>query len=359
MSRNNSIDYIIRGEGEETSIKLVNAINNGENLNKIPNIVYRENGKLIVTETKESIIDLDKYTPAYDIIQDWELYRAPTNNEITTTVQFSRGCNHRCNFCGQWMFWHNWHSKSIDKFIDEIKMLNKKYGVTFFIWADENPAQYQDTWINLLQSMKEINKNNTFHHMLDTRVDHIIRDENYLDLYKEAGIFSIYLRMESVSQQNLDYFNKETTIEMNKKTLELLRKNNIVSIVQLLIGLPDENKESMLQNKVLLTEWEPDLAHFYFLTPLPWTEFGKSMSDKIVEHNWEKWDYRNPIVRLNNLSPEELIKMSKKIKLVFNFNPKVANALSIEDTYRRNFVINSLIQSLKQRSGQNENSDLQ
>ncbi|MBE6512460.1 MAG: hypothetical protein E7Z75_04880 [Methanobrevibacter olleyae] len=60
--------------------------------------------------------------------------------------------------------------------------------------------------------------------------------------------------MESVSQQKLDYFNKGKTVEMNKKALALLRENNIVSIVQLLVGLPDETKESMLQNELLLKE---------------------------------------------------------------------------------------------------------
>ena len=114
------------------------------------------------------------------------------------------------------------------------------------------------------------------------------------------------------------------------------------------------------ENELLLKEGGPDLAHFYFLTPLPWTEFGKSMEDKISENNWEKWDYRHPIVKLNDLTPEEIIKMSKKIKLTFNFNPKkVANVLGIEDSYRRNFIVNSLIQSLRQRSGQNENPNLQ
>ncbi|MBE6512461.1 MAG: hypothetical protein E7Z75_04885 [Methanobrevibacter olleyae] len=84
------------------------------------------------------------------------------------------------------------------------------------------------------------------------------------------------------------------------------------------------------------------------------------MEDKISENNWEKWDYRHPIVKLNDLTPEEIIKMSKKIKLTFNFNPKkVANVLGIEDSYRRNFIVNSLIQSLRQRSGQNENPNLQ
>ena len=72
----------------------------------------------------------------------------------------------------------------------------------------------------------------------------------------------------------------------------------------------------------------PNLAHFYFLTLFPWIKFGKSMKSHIIEHDLEKWNYGYSIVKLKELLAEEIVYMSKKIKLEFNFNPKkVANIL--------------------------------
>ena len=356
MKENSCIDFIIRGEGEIPSIELVNAYDNQLDMESIKNIVWRdksyENEKIRVNEVSDQIVNLNEYLPAWDLINNWENYRAPTNNEITTTIQFSRGCNHRCNFCGQWMFWKKWHCRSTESIADEIKYLNKEHGVTFFFWADENPAQDQKKWIELLNSLKSINVNNEIHHMLNTRVNHILRDEKHLNLYKEAGIFAIDLGMESPLQQRLDYFNKKTTIELNKLTLDLLKKHDIISIVQVLAGLPDETYETLQETGNIFNEWNPDLMHFYFTTPFLWTEFGQQMKKYIVESDISKWDYRNPILKPHAMSLEELHKICRWLKLAFNFNPKkIASIIQINDDYRRMFLINCLIQSLKYRTG--------
>lgn len=356
MEEHSCIDFIIRGEGEIPSFQLVKSYDNHLDMGSVKNIVWRdssyENGKIRVNEISNQIVNLDEYLPAWNLISNWEDYRAPANNEITATIQFSRGCNHKCNFCGQWMFWKKWHCRSTKSFVEEVEYLKKEHGVTFFFWADENPAQDQEKWIELLNSLKSINEDNEIHHMLNTRVNHIVRDETYLNLYKEAGIFAIDLGMESALQQRLDYFNKKTTTELNKLTLDLLKKHDIISIVQVLAGLPDETHETLQETGNIFNDWNPDLMHFYFTTPFSWTEFGQQVKEFVVESDISKWDYRNPVLKPHAMSTEELHKICRWLKLAFNFNPKkIANILQIKDYYRRMFLINCLIQSLKYRTG--------
>lgn len=365
MKEHPYIDYIVRGEGEITSLRLVSSLDNDLNMRNVKNIVWRDNkndgGKIIANEISNEIVNLDEYLPAWSLINNWENYRAPTNNEITATIQFSRGCNHKCIFCGQWMFWKKWHCRSAESLTEEVEFLNRKYGVTFFFWADENPAQDQAKWIELLCSLKNANEknHNMLHHMLNTRVDHIIRDEKYLNLYKEAGIISIDLGMESALQQRLNYFDKETTIELNREALGLLRQHDIISIVQVLVGLPNETQETLQKTGMRFKEWNPDLMHFYFTTPFPWTKFGKAMNDFIIESDISKWDYRNPVLKPKNLTTDDLVKICKWLKLEFNFNPeKLADIFQIKDDYRRAFLINSLIQSIKYRAGYSKLSNL-
>lgn len=364
MKEHRCIDYIARGEGEITSLQLVKSIDNNLDMGNVKNIVWRDdhdgNNKIKVNKTINEIINLDEYLPAWNLINNWEDYRAPTNNEITATIQFSRGCDHRCIFCGQWMFWKKWHCRSAESLAGEVEYLNREHGVTFFFWADENPAQDQAKWIGLLNSLKDVNvkNHNELHHMLNTRVDHIIRDKNYLNLYKEAGIMSIDLGMESALQQRLDYFNKDATIELNKRALVLLREHDIISIVQVLVGLPEETHETLQKNGIILKDWNPDLMHFYFTTPFPWTQFGKSMKEFIIEPDISKWDYRHPVLKPKGMSTEDLLKICKWLKLEFNFNPKkIADIVQIKDDYRRMFMINALIQSLKYRAGRSKLSD--
>ncbi len=364
MKEHPYIDFIVRGEGEKTSLQLVESFDNDFDMGKVKNIVWRdEKGgerSFKVNKIDNEFVNLNEYLPAWNLIDNWEDYRAPTNNEITATIQFSRGCDHKCNFCGQWMFWRKWHCRSTESLVKEVEYLNKKHKVTFFFWADENPAKDKSKWIDLLDSLKNINdeSSNELHHMLNTRVDHIVRDEKYLYLYKDAGIFAIDLGMESALQHRLNYFNKETTIELNKKALDLLRERDIISIVQVLIGLPTETPGTLYETGKMFSEWNPDLMHFYFTTPFPWTAFGKKMEGFIIEQDISKWDYRNPILRQINMTKKELLEISKWLKLKFNFNPeKIANIIKIKDDYRRMFLINALIQSLKYRAGYSSLSD--
>lgn len=123
------IVYVVRGEGEITSLRLVSSLDNDFDMKDVKNIVWRNNkngsSKIIVNEISNEIVNLDEYLPAWSLINNWENYRAPTNNEITATIQFSRGCNHRCIFCGQWMFWKKWHCRSAESFTEEVEYLNR------------------------------------------------------------------------------------------------------------------------------------------------------------------------------------------------------------------------------------------
>jgi anaerobic magnesium-protoporphyrin IX monomethyl ester cyclase len=351
-------DYIIRGEGEITSLELVKAIDEEYDVSTIENIAYRlyegDQNSLCLTPINKEVLNLDEYVPDWELIDNWETYRNPTNDEITAVVQYSRGCKHKCSFCGQSIFWKKWHSRSIESFVNEIELLHNNYGVSFFFWADENPAQNKIEWINLLKELNKINikYEKKLHHMLNARVDHIIRDEEFLPLYKEAGIISIDLGVESALQKRLDSLNKGTNVKQNQKALLLLRKNNIISIAQILVGLPEETPETLRETASLINEFKPDLLHFFYATPFPWTPFGEAMKDKIFEKNFDKWDYRHPVIMPEKMSIEEMMGICKDIKLEFNFNPaRIRDILKIEDMYRQTFLINSLIQSLKYRSG--------
>lgn len=361
MKENSCIDFIIRGEGEKSSAELVKSYDNRRNIKNVKNIVWRDqNSQIKVNEFNNEIIGLNEYTPAWNLIKDWEDYRAPLNNEITALIQFSRGCNHKCNFCGQWMFWGKWHCRSAESLAEEVEYLKKKHNVTFFFWADENPTKNQKEWIELLNHLKKVNKENNgdLHHMLTIRVNHITRDKEYLRLYKEAGMDVIDLGMESVLQKRLDYFNKKTNAESNKMALDLLRKHGIVSITQALTGLVNETHESLKKTGQIFKELNPDLMHFSFTTPFLWTEFGQEMKDFIIESDISKWNYRYPILKPFDMSIEELIKLTDWIKLEFYFNPKkMGDIFQIEDHYRRKFIIDYIIQSLRFRSEYTESSN--
>ncbi len=68
------------GEGEESLLELIEA--NGENLDKIKGLIYRDCKKIIFNGLRTKLLDLDKLPfPAYEKLKGWsESYKLPVFN---------------------------------------------------------------------------------------------------------------------------------------------------------------------------------------------------------------------------------------------------------------------------------------
>ena len=119
MAEEPQIDVIVRGEGEVTTVRLMRALEEGRPLGDIPGLVFR--GGMSPAQHRSSepnhsrpaaaqatgparvIRNLDACRIGWELIDParysyWGRRRA-------VVVQFSRGCPHRCNYCGQRGFW--------------------------------------------------------------------------------------------------------------------------------------------------------------------------------------------------------------------------------------------------------------
>lgn len=187
---------------------------------------------------------------------------------------------------------------------------------------------------------------------MNLRVTDIVRDQNKLQLYREAGVVTVDLGVEAVTQDRLEEVNKKTTVNHNARAIQLLRENGILSIVQTIVGFPDETPERLHLTFERLKEWAPDLLHFYYVTPFPFTTLGSRITpEDIAEKDLSKWDYRHTIMRLNQMAPDELRNMVKKFTFEYNFNPKnFFQILNNPNPYLRESLINALFLILKNRS---------
>jgi anaerobic magnesium-protoporphyrin IX monomethyl ester cyclase len=109
LSDETHVTAIVRGEGEETALRLMSALRDGEPLEDVPGIAYRDADGPRATRPASVIHDLDAYRIGWELIDHarysyWGGLRA-------VVVQFSRGCPHLCNYCGQRGFWTRWRHR--------------------------------------------------------------------------------------------------------------------------------------------------------------------------------------------------------------------------------------------------------
>ncbi|MBR8833415.1 MAG: magnesium-protoporphyrin IX monomethyl ester anaerobic oxidative cyclase [Stigonema ocellatum SAG 48.90 = DSM 106950] len=302
------IDYIIRGEGEEITVNLLRAIANGtdeQDRRDILGIAFLEEGKVVASPAHPPIKDLNTLTPDWSLL-DWDKYIYTPLNTRVAVPNYSRGCPFRCRFCSQWKFWRKYRSRSPKQFVDEIEQLVKEHKVGFFILADEEPTINKSRFVALCHEL--IDRNLDVHWGINTRVTDILRDEQELSLYRQAGLVHVSLGTEAAAQLNLNLFRKETTIADNKRAVQLLRQNGILAEVQFIMGLPNETPETIEESYRMARDWQADMTNWNMYTPWPFSELFQDLADKVEIRDYSHYNFVTPIIKPENMTREEVLK---------------------------------------------------
>ncbi len=302
------IDAVVRGEGEAVFLNLVKAVDAGnfmQNRESVPGIAFRnEEGKIVSTAAEPPIADLDTITPDWGIL-DWSKYIYTPLNVRVAIPNFARGCPFTCSFCSQWKFWRDYRIRDPKKVVDEIEALVRDHKVGFFILADEEPTIHRKKFIQFCEEL--IERKLPVYWGINTRVTDILRDEKLLPMYRKAGLIHISLGTEAAAQLQLDRFNKETTIEQNKKAIRLLREAGIVTEAQFIVGLENETAETIEETYRMTRDWNPDMANWAMYTPWPFSDLFQELGDKVEVFDYEKYNFVTPIMKPNAMDRAELL----------------------------------------------------
>lgn len=333
------VDYIIRGEGENTVVELTAAVSMGLSPDHVKGIVYLVQGRLKINPDRELAAELDNLVPAWDLL-DWGLYRYNVTERKLALVSLSRGCPHTCKFCSQHLFWRGtYRTRTPEKFVTEIETLYRDFGVRMFMMADEFTTCRRDVWERVLDLL--IAKRLDIHISMETRADAVIRDRDILHKYRQAGVIHVYVGVETVEQQTLDMFGKETTVQQSKEAIDLLNSQEIVTECSFILGNPDDTDLTVERTLATAMQFNPDLAHFLFLTPWPYTRLYDEVKELIVEHDYSKYHFVFPIIKPRRMAVSLLWSKLVDCFRVFYLN-KARQLTSMENGFKKNYMINSI-----------------
>jgi len=315
------IDFIVKGEGESIVRELIRAIEVDEYAN-VEGIVYRKGQEIMVNATAPTIKDLNEYRVGWELINiaDYSYW----GNKRALVVQFSRGCPHKCSYCGQREFWEIWRHRDPVLFAKELARLHREEGVEVFNFADENPTTNKKIWKLFLETLIAEDVNLSL--VASTRTDDIVRDEDILHLYKKAGFERFLLGIENYDESTLEKIKKGTSIETDRKAIELLRKNGILSMATYVFGFEEESVSDYWGGLKKIISYDPDQIQMLYATPHRWTSYFHEVRHRnIIQPNLQKWDYKHQVLEVNKVSPLVLFFCVKGMELVLQLRPKAIN----------------------------------
>ncbi len=302
------LDIALVGEPELTILEIAR----GRNLKDVKGICYRENGKILKTPERPFIEDLDTLPFPSRHLLDQRKYVRPDTGEIQTTIQTSRGCPAKCIYClSTVVSGAQLRLRSPKSVVDELEYCVKEYNIRdFFFRADT--FTWDKGWA--ISVCKEIiDRKLAIRWVANSRVNTV--DEERLLWMKKAGCWLVSFGVESGNQYILDMTQKGITIEQSREALRLAKKCKLKTFVTFIIGMPWENKETIMQTLDFGREIDGDFFEIILPFPFPGTKYYEiaKRDGLILDGAYDKiYDHFRPVVKTYHLSAEELEKLKRK-----------------------------------------------
>ncbi len=285
------VDFVVRGEGEQTLKELLPALEKRGELSKINGLVFKSLGKTVVNEPRKVLKDLDSLPfPAWDLVdiqsykRIWRKYHGYFSLNIATT----RGCPFKCNWCAKPIYGNRYNSRSPENVVKEIEMLIGKFQPDHF-WISDDIFGLRPGWVERFRELV-LAKNLRFRYKIQSRAD-LLLDEKTIDALTESGAEMVWIGAESGSQKILDAMEKGITVEQIHHASSLLRQKNVQIGFFLQFGYPGENLQDIEATIRMVLELMPDDLGISVSYPLPGTKFYEKVKSQLNEKkNWTDSD---------------------------------------------------------------------
>jgi anaerobic magnesium-protoporphyrin IX monomethyl ester cyclase len=236
-------------------------------------------------------------------------------------VQFSRGCPHRCNYCGQHNFWRTWRHRNPVAFAAELARLHREQGVELINFADENPTASRTAWQEFLEAL--IAQNVALTLIGTTRASDIVRDADILHLYKKAGVARFLLGLESTDDATLQAIHKGSTKAIDRDAIQLMRKHGIISMAAWVAGFVQEKDSDYWRTLRQLLLYDPDQIQALYATPHRWTPFAVQQGKhRVVQTDLSRWDYKHQVLESSHVPNWRVVTWVKSIEAICQLRPQ-------------------------------------
>lgn len=337
-----AIDVVVRGEGEATVVELLGAWETGHSLAEVEGITWREGQTVHMNRSRPPIQCLDDYRPGWELV-DWPRYKLFGMGR-SAGIQFSRGCTLTCTYCGQWAFWKRYRYRSPENLVEQLRMLAEEYGVRIVWFADENFSAEQKVTLKLLKLIIEADLDLSLN--INMTAADVVRDAEYLPLYKAAGVDYVVMGVESLEDDVIASVRKNNPFDISKEAVRLLREHHIISFTNIIYGLEEESLATMMQKFRKLFELDSDIFNATYLTPHFWTSAGRATSpQRVIQHDMSKWTYRNQVIHTPQLAPWMLFGGIKLTEALYHLRPKALRRLLYGSDWKMRRILRATVLS--------------
>lgn len=266
-------DAVCIGEGEVTFQELLAALKNKTPLKDVKGIAFREGGNVTINPRRELIADIDALPfPAYGTFPmehyRLNLFARMDRTEFSMAMLSGRGCPFECNFC--YRMDKGFRPRSNESIIEEIKLLNRDYGITYIAFFDEllmsSVSRVESFCRDLIKSKLNIKWD------ANGRLNYARPD--LLRLMRRAGCVFLNYGIECMDDAVLKRMHKALTVKQIVRGIEATLAAGISPGLNIIFGNHGENRETLGKGVAFLKTYDDgaQLRTIRPVTPYPGCE---------------------------------------------------------------------------------------
>lgn len=280
-------DFLVIGEGEETTFELYNAILNHQNLHEVNGIAFLENDTVIQTKARTKFKELDELPlPNREAIDMQKYLDTWKNNhgQSSMTISTQRGCPYTCKWCSTAVYGQSYRRRPATQVAAEMKMLKEQYNPDA-IWFVDDVFTVSHKW--LLAFREEVFKQEALIPFeCITRAERL--NDEILSLLKEVGCFRIWIGAESGSQKIIDLMDRRVDVNVVKEAIQKTNALGMETGTFIMLGYPGETEEDIATTIQYLKEANPTLYTITVAYPIKGTSLYTEVESKITNQlDWE------------------------------------------------------------------------
>jgi len=308
LKQHNSVDLIVRGEGEVTFSEVIESLEKKEkSLSSINGITYMDGEKIICSPDRDLIANLD-LIPSPFLTHNISEKEFDKDNMI---LEISRGCAYNCSYCTNKKFYNKIRHFSLERIKSELRLMMKNKVKSLWLLS---PCLNMDKkhFLSLMQELKllitEFESDISF--IAEMKSELITKD--LVESLNGVTFKFIAVGLQSVRSAT----NKITRRTYNRKKfvdgIDLLKKSKIPVIIDTICGLPGESFYNYFQTLKFAIAQCPDKVSRFMLEILPGTKLRENIQDYGIKFSIFKqydsyFDYGpNEILESNTMSFDEL-----------------------------------------------------
>jgi anaerobic magnesium-protoporphyrin IX monomethyl ester cyclase len=324
-------DYGLQAEGERGLRKLLRLLSadtpQPQDLAQVPGLVWRHDVDT-AANPPQWIRDLDAIPfPAWEMMPPADFgtpFNGYSRRHPIAPMVLTRGCPHRCTFCGAGvMNGHAIRSRSADNIMEELRMLTSDYGVREIQFYDSNCAHRRGPLREVLQRIITERIDITWCAPNGIRLDSVDRD--LARLMKRSGCFQVNVGIESGSRRILRQISKSLSLDIVKDRVWTLREAGIEVVGLFMLGLPGETEAEMRQTISLAMNLPLTGASFSIYCPLPGTaDYERLMAEgRLAIDDVDAFDFVTYQNDLSEVPAARLRMLQRQAYLRFHLRPRV------------------------------------